>query len=302
MLDVICFLNADKDRCILIGRNALNYQLAQPGKNEVIFSTMDFDIVCPTFEAAEECREILESHGFVKAGATFVHERKGELDILLADISQPENVICGYYNIPSLHSLWEVRERKEGILAPPDEALIMNKLLNIRENEGKDIESVAIYFSLFPGKFAPILEKIENNIDPKERETMLFALYEAVAGNPLQKEAVEKIIVEDIGRNNQCIKKHKTCESNHEAECISNPPQRKELILNRLYGPGTLTICENKAILQLSPKLSFNVPGELLADKPYKKGDIIHIQCLRLTKDGLIIREKENTKGKDIER
>lgn len=301
MLDVIWFLNADKDRCILIGRNALNYHLAQPGKGEAIFSTMDFDIVCPSFEVAEECREILESHGFMKEGGAFFHESKGELDIVLADISQPEDVICGYYNIPSLNTLWEVRERKDGILAPPSEALIMNKLLYIRENEGKDIESVAIYFGLFPDKLVPFIKEIENHPIQEERDKMLYALYEAVAGNPVQKEAVEKVIMAEIERSNQSYQNKQICASTP-GKNVLEPIQHKELILNRLYGPGTLTIEEDKATLQLSPKLLFNVPAALLADKPYKIGDIVHIQCLRQTKDGLIIIEKENTKGRDIER
>lgn len=54
--------------------------------------------------------------------------------------------------------------------------------------------------------------------------------------------------------------------------------------------------------LKLSPNLLFCVPRELLADKPYKTGDVIRVQSLRHTKEGLIIREADKIKRKDIER
>lgn len=212
MLDVIRLLNEDKDRCVLIGRNALNYQIVQPNSERILFQTMDFDLICPDHNIAEECREILENHNFVKDGGTF-RGKNGELDILLADPSQPQCVIGGYYNIPSLYPLWEARERKDGILSPPHEAIIMNKLLNIRDNLGKDIESVAVYFNYFPEKIESFLEKIDKNPQQEDREAMLYSLYEAVAENPAQKEAVEKVILGDIGRSNKISQKHQQGDS-----------------------------------------------------------------------------------------
>lgn len=290
MLDVIRLLNEDKDRCILIDRNALNYQIVRPGSESIVFHTMDFDLVCPDHDIAEECREILENHSFMKDGATFIGGN-GELDLLLADPSQPQCVIGGYYNIPSLYPLWEARERKDGILSPPHEAIIMNKLLNIRDNLGKDIESVAIYFNYFPEKLELFLEKIDKNPKQEDREAMLYSLYEAVTENPVQKEAVEKVIIGDIGRSNKISQKHQLCDSKQE-EFPSGVPQRREFLHGRLYGPGTLTVEEDKATLRLSPKCFFNVPRELLSE--YKTGDVVKIQSLRFDKDGCLnIREQD---------
>jgi hypothetical protein len=129
MINILKKLNKDKDRCALIGRNALNMSFSN--KSEVInpFFTTDYDIVCPDLKTARECAEILRQSGFVNEGATFVENKRGELDILIADTEYPQGVIAGYYNVPSLRPLWDSRIRENGILVPDNETLIMNKLL-----------------------------------------------------------------------------------------------------------------------------------------------------------------------------
>jgi hypothetical protein len=169
MLDVLKKLNQDKERCVLIGRNALNLHLAGgsfPSKR--IFSTMDYDVLCPNLKIVLECQEILVALGFTKSGGTF-RGKLGELDILIADTEHPEGITGEYYNIPSLRPLWDARKRLEnGILSPGDERLILDKLLNARENEGKDTETIAVYFALKPEKFEPILKMIDEHNVPQE--------------------------------------------------------------------------------------------------------------------------------------
>jgi hypothetical protein len=200
MLDVLKKLNRDKDRCALIGRNALNLHLAGGGfPSKKIFSTMDFDVLCPDAKTALECQEMLVESGFTKNGATFTG-KSGELDILIADTEYPEGVIGEYYNIPSLRPLWDARERRRnGILSPSDERLILDKLLNFRENEGKDIETVGVYFALKPEKFEPFLKIIDGHTLPEEREKMLFSLYQIVSGDEKRRTAIENIMLSDIG-------------------------------------------------------------------------------------------------------
>lgn len=61
-------LNTGHDRCILIGRNALNFLNVSDGRG-CAFSTMDYDLACPTVIEANECHQILNQYGFVKSGA-----------------------------------------------------------------------------------------------------------------------------------------------------------------------------------------------------------------------------------------
>ena len=72
MLDILRKLNHDKDRCLLIGRNALNFHMADFQEDYMPFSTTDYDIVCPDLKTARECRNILIKEGFEKNIATFI--------------------------------------------------------------------------------------------------------------------------------------------------------------------------------------------------------------------------------------
>jgi len=197
MFSVIRKLNQDKDRCVLLGRNAFNFLLMKMGREGHSISTFDFDVLCPNLKIAEECKSLLEENGFAADGATF-RGKKGELDILLADSDYPQCVIGNYYNIPSLRSLWDARKRMDGILAPPQELLLLNKLLYSRENNGKDAETITQYLRFCPEQFTPLLRTIETHPVREEREKLLYALYESVAANPNQREAVEKRIIMDI--------------------------------------------------------------------------------------------------------
>ena len=198
MLDILRKLNHDKDRCLLIGRNALNFRLAEFLEHGVMLATADYDVVCPDLETARECRSILEAEGFYQDKATF-RSSFGELDILIADPEFPQSVLGDYYNIPSLRPLWDIRERKDGILSPDPDKLILNKLLYSRENEGKDSETIAIYLGLRPEKFETLLKTIVEHPTPDEREKMLFSLYASVAGiSEEHKIKIEAILLSDL--------------------------------------------------------------------------------------------------------
>ncbi|MDR1580078.1 MAG: hypothetical protein LBS35_06950 [Synergistaceae bacterium] len=203
MIDILKKLNEDKDRCALIGRNALNISFSR--KSEAInpFYTTDYDIVCPDLKTATECAEILRQSGFVHDGATFTESKNGELDILIADPECPQGVIAEYYNVPSLRPLWDSRVRENGILVPDDETLIMNKLLYARENEGKDLKTVAVYFTLEPDRLESFIEKIKNHEEPDERETMLYSLYASMADKEDVRKKLEKIILSEIENPNE---------------------------------------------------------------------------------------------------
>jgi hypothetical protein len=198
MIDILKKMNEDKDRCALIGRNALNMSFSH--KTEVInpFYTTDYDIVCPDLKTARECSEILRQSGFVNDGATFTESNRGEVDILIADPEYSQGVIAEYYNVPSLRPLWDSRVRKNGILFPDDETLIMNKLLYARENDGKDLKTVAIYFTLEPDRLEPFIQKIKKHDPRDERETMLYSLYASMGDKEGIKKKIEKIILAEI--------------------------------------------------------------------------------------------------------
>ncbi|MDR1322548.1 MAG: hypothetical protein LBK56_14195 [Gracilibacteraceae bacterium] len=197
MFDILKKLNQDKDRCVLIGRNALN--LHMPDGSHTLFSTVDFDALCPDIKTTLECQELLLKLGCTKTGATFTSEF-GELDVLVADIEYQEGVVCGYYNIPSLRPLWDARKKYEnGILIPKEEALILDKLLNARENEGKDVETISIYLSLNPEKFESILEAINSSNKIDDRDKMLFSLYQAIHKNEKYRMLVESIMSRSLG-------------------------------------------------------------------------------------------------------
>ncbi|MDR1510972.1 MAG: hypothetical protein LBS53_15210 [Synergistaceae bacterium] len=202
MIDILKKLNEDKDRCVLIGRNALNMSFSS--KSEVVnpFYTTDYDIVCPDLKTAAECAEILRQSGFVNDGATFTESKNGELDVLLADTEYPQGVIAEYYNVPSLRPLWDSRVRKNDILVSDNDTLIMNKLLYARENDGKDLKTIAVYFTLEPDRLEPFIEKIRKHEEPDERETMLYSLYAGMAGKEDVRKKLEKIILSDIENSN----------------------------------------------------------------------------------------------------
>jgi hypothetical protein len=201
VIDILKKLNEDKDRCALIGRSGLNLSLSC--KSEVInpFYTVDYDIVCPDLETAKECSEILRQFGFSSDGATFTEARNGELDILIADPEYPEGIVAEYYNVPSLRPLWDARERVNGILVPDTETLIMNKLLYARENDGKDLNTVAVYFALEPDKLEPFIERIQKHDVPDERETMLYSLYASMVDKEDAKKKIERVLLSEIERD-----------------------------------------------------------------------------------------------------
>ena len=185
-------LNEDIDRCVMIGRNALNLQLKQ-----TMFTTVDYDIMCHDLKSAMECQHILEDMGFRKHGATFIGVNMQELDVIIGDPNVPAGPLGEFYNSPELHVLWERRETKEGIRVPSTFDLILNRLLTARENAGRDIEVVSIYFKLRPDEFSKFLEAIE--VYPEyQREKMLFSLYQAVAENPEQRQQIETAIMSNI--------------------------------------------------------------------------------------------------------
>ena len=99
MLEILRHLNADKDRCVLIGRNALNFLLSEHLKTEQIFATMDYDIICPDLSIAKECQMMLEGMGYVKKGESATFEGKhGELDILISNPQYPQGILGNFYN------------------------------------------------------------------------------------------------------------------------------------------------------------------------------------------------------------
>ena len=200
MIDILKKLNEGKDRCVLIGRNALN--MTEPHKGEAMFHTLDYDVVCPDLQTARECQVILEKEGFLKESATFKGSNGEELDVLLADPQYPQSVVGEYYNIPSLRPLWDERENNNGVLVPDTEKLIMHKLLYARENEGKDSQTIGIYFQLNPEKFDAFLEKIDKHSVLEERDRMLFALYEGVADDKGQRDKIERFIASEIEKSN----------------------------------------------------------------------------------------------------
>jgi hypothetical protein len=202
MIDILKKLNEDKDRCALIGRNALNMSFSY--KSEVInpFYTIDYDIVCPDLKTADECAVILRLSGFINDGATFAEGQNGELDILIADPEYLQGVVAEYYNVPSLRPLWDSRIRENGILVPDSETLIMNKLLYARENDGKDLNTIAVYFTLEPNRLESFIEKIKKHEDTDERETMLYSLYASMSDKEDVRKKLEKIILSDMENPN----------------------------------------------------------------------------------------------------
>jgi hypothetical protein len=209
MIDILKKLNKDKDRCALIGRNGLNMSCSHKFESVNPFYTTDYDIICPDLKTAKECSEILKQSGFVNNGTTFTESKRGELDILIADPEHPQGVIAGYYNVPSLRPLWDSRVRENGILVPDSEALIMNKLLYARENDGKDLKTVAIYFTLEPDKLKPFVEKIKKHNARDERETMFYSLYASMADKEDVKKEIEKIILSEIENPSEPVELNK---------------------------------------------------------------------------------------------
>ncbi|MDR1083705.1 MAG: hypothetical protein LBP22_02330 [Deltaproteobacteria bacterium] len=202
MLDVLRKLNKGKDRSVLIGRNALNFHynvLSMKQKN--ILRTQDFDLLCPDVDTANECRDILESVGFEKRLGTFFHPKTGEIDIVLADQEFPtESVVGGYFNLHGLRELWDARENNNGVIVPNIDCLIMNKLLFMRENEGKDAETIGIYFSFNPERLDSVIDKIVSHGNTDRRDKMLYSLYEGVSHSGVFKQKVELVILNDIER------------------------------------------------------------------------------------------------------
>jgi hypothetical protein len=208
VFEVLKDLNKDKDRCALIGRNGLNYSLLAQNGRANPFSTYDYDIICPDLAIAEESAAKLGQSGFIRNGATFSKEGV-ELDMLLADQNHPEGVIGGYYNVPSLRTLWNSRARVNGILVPDAEALILNKLLNARENEGKDLDTVKIYFSLKPDRLKLVINNILEHEKPEERETMLYSLYASMADSEESKKAIEPFLLKELEHSSGALSEQK---------------------------------------------------------------------------------------------
>lgn len=213
IVDILKVLNKDKDRCILIGRNALNFLNIHDGKGAA-YHTADYDLACVSIEAAEECGEILRCHGFTKHNTTYCNSNGGEIDIVLAMSDVPEGVVRGeYYNIPSLYSLWEARENIDGVLVPSSAEIIYNKLMHVRENEGKDIETVQIYLKMSKGLFEALLSRILNDTktSKEDKENMLYSLYFAVSGikNDDIKQKVEHQLIhlKEINGNSSCFER-----------------------------------------------------------------------------------------------
>ena len=199
MLEILKKLNKDDERGVLIGRNALNFHHDASMKGKGLFKTDDFDLVCPSVKAANECRAILEATGFTKAQTTFAHDELGNVDIVLADPHFPsDTVVEEYFNLPCLRPLWDARENRDGVLIPGLDDLLQNKLLYLRENEGKDAESVGLYFELNQDRLDPMLQRIKRHENSEEREKMLYALYESVAENEPLKRKVEQAILADL--------------------------------------------------------------------------------------------------------
>jgi hypothetical protein len=196
VIDILKKLNEGKDRCVLIGRNGLNQSFA--GRKAKPFLTSDFDVVCPDLETAKECAEMLGQLGFVSNGATFADGKIGELDILISEPAYPEGILDGFYNVPSLRTLWEARKRKDGILVPEAETLIMNKLLYARENEGKDLQTIAIYFELEPSRLEPLIEKIKGHDVSEERQAMLYSLYASMGSRENARGVIEKALLSEV--------------------------------------------------------------------------------------------------------
>ena len=90
----------DIDRCILIGRNALNFRLYPR-----LFATGDCDIMCPDLDNAVKCARILESLGFRRDGATFVSKNGAELDLIIGSSKDPPGPLLSFYNAPELSPL-----------------------------------------------------------------------------------------------------------------------------------------------------------------------------------------------------
>ena len=217
MIEIIRKLNYGKDRCMLIGRNALNFRLAEFLEYGVMFATADYDVVCPDLETANECRNVLKEEGFFQDNATF-RSSFGELDILIADPNFPQTVLGEYYNVPSLRPLWDARENKDGILSPDPDKLILNKLLYSRENEGKDNETIVIYLSLRPEKFDALLKIINDHPSPDERDRMLYSLYTSVADvNEEQRIKVEAVLLSDL-ENSRSEDARKNIDAQNKAE------------------------------------------------------------------------------------
>jgi hypothetical protein len=205
MIDILKKLNEDKDRCALIGRNALNMSFSHKSEAVNPFYTTDYDIVCPDLKIAKECSEILRQSGFTNDGATFSESKSGELDILIADTEYPQGVVGDYYNVPSLRPLWDARVRENGILVPDNATLIMNKLLYARENDGKDLKTVTLYFTLEPDRLEPFIEKIKKHDALEERETMLYSLYASMADKEDARKKIEEVILSEIENINEAI-------------------------------------------------------------------------------------------------
>lgn len=200
MIEVLLKLNEDKDRCVMIGRNALNF-LCKKNGYAASFHTNDYDILCPDIEMANECARILELNGFKRELATFTG-KYGEIDVVIASKDIPEGELQGYYNIPSLNTMWEKRNNVDGVLIPSLEDIIINKLEYARENEGKDAETIELFFQIYPDKISSVLNRIKDYKE-ESKDSMLISLYESVSSIPELKKRVERELINNIQRANE---------------------------------------------------------------------------------------------------
>lgn len=212
VLEAIERLNEDIDRCILIGRNALNLRL-YPG----LFATGDCDIMCPDLDSAVECARILDSLGFRRDGATFVSKNGAELDLIIGSSKDPPGPLSSFYNAPELSPLWQKRERVRQINVPPIFDLILNRLLTARDNEGRDVEVVNIYLKLNPEAFPDLLNAVMEQPDER-RDKMLFSLYQATADMPKQKRIVEETFMKNLNTIEPTLEENEPDEPEYDIE------------------------------------------------------------------------------------
>jgi hypothetical protein len=196
MFKILQMLNLDKDRCVLIGRAAFNQLLSL--KPPAYLMTNDLDVICPDLSIANECSVLLLENGFKKNNAVFSHPNHCELDVLISDPSCPENVIGGFFNLPSLKTLWDSRKRHNGYLVPSIDALVADKLLHARENQGKDLESISVCFKSRPLYLDYFIRNVLPQQIPEDRETMLYSLYASLSDDEKAKNLIEYTIIGDL--------------------------------------------------------------------------------------------------------
>jgi hypothetical protein len=196
MMEILQMLNQDKDRCVLIGRAAFNLLLGLKPPSDLL--TNDVDVVCPDLAAANECAALLLENGFKQSNTVFSRPDYLELDVLVCDPSCPENVVGGFFNLPSLRILWDARERRKGCLVAGLDALVADKLIHARENDGKDLESVSVVFKIRPHYLEHFLKSVLPKQAAEDRDAMLYSLYSSLSGDEKAKSVIEGVMLSDL--------------------------------------------------------------------------------------------------------